>query len=614
MRTAPVSAEVPSVILGISADLHDAAAALVIEGRVVAAAEEERFTRRKHDPSLPRHAIEWCLRDAGIGSGDLSTVAFHDKPFTVYERFLASHARSGPRGLGTLATGIATWSRSKLWTRARIEHLLGDLGHPAPRIVFAEHHHSHAAAAFYPSPFERAAILTFDGVGEWTTSSIAVGNGNRIEMVAELEYPDSIGLLYSTITSHCGFAVNDGEYKLMGLAPYGEPRYADALRDHVVTIHDDGSVRLDQRWFAYQWGTRMGRRRLDTLLGGPPRRPDEPLTSREADLAASMQVLLEEIVLRIADHAHRTTGERDVCLAGGVALNCVANARLLRDGPFDDVWVQPAAGDDGSAIGAALWAHHQIQDRARDTSPEDGMAGCLLGPRFDPDEIAAWLEANDVEFRRFDHVDALCDVIAGDLADGAVVGWFRGRMEFGPRALGSRSILADPRRAASVERINAAVKGREGFRPFAPAVLEEQASTWFELDRPSPYMLFTAAVAPNRRRTATSADVTAAATFAERLTTERSEIPACTHVDHSARVQTVSRERHPDFHRLLTAFAASTGCPVLLNTSFNRRDEPIVRSPADALRCFETAGLDVLVLEDCVVRADALARAEEAAA
>ena len=421
-----------SVILGVSADLHDAAAAIVVDGSIIAAAEEERFTRRKHEPSMPSNAIAWCLDFAGIEPGELTTVAFHDKPFTTYERILVTHASTGPRGFRSLARAVSSWSRSKLWVAARLERILGDLGHPPPEVVFAEHHLSHAAAAFYPSPFERAALLTFDGVGEWATSSVGRGWGNRISLSKELRFPDSVGLLYSTITAHCGFAVNDGEYKLMGLAPYGQPRYFDALREHVVDLRPDGSIRLDQRWFAYQAGERMASRRLDRLLDGPPRSPDQPLTQREADLAASMQRVIEDIVLAMAWHAHELTGETRACLAGGVALNCVANARLLDEGPFSDVWIQPAAGDNGSAIGAALWAYHQLSDNDRSPAPDDAMSGCLLGPAFDEAEITSWLDDIGVDFEVFPDDDLLHERVVLALRQGDIIGWFRGRMEFGP--------------------------------------------------------------------------------------------------------------------------------------------------------------------------------------
>lgn len=600
-----------SVVLGVSADYHDAAAALLIDGHIVGAAEEERFTRRKHEPELPRHAIEWCLAEGRVAPDARLTVAFYDKPLTTWERILATHARVGPRGFPTLHQALPRWLRSKLWVRGRLERLLADLGRTDVELRFAEHHQSHAAAAFFPSGFERAAILTCDGVGEWTTSSIGHGQGNRIELLLEQRFPDSLGLLYSAMTAYCGFEVNDGEYKLMGLAPYGTPRYAEALLRDVARIHPDGSIELDQRWFDYRAGERMVRPRLAELLDGPPAAQGAPPGEREADIAASVQHVLEEAVLAAARHAHARTGERRACLAGGVALNCVANRRLLEEGPFDEVWVQPAAGDAGSALGAALWSWHQIDEHPRTVaaSPSggraDAMAGAALGPAFDPAEIEAWLHLERVDHQRIEDLDALCEEVAEALAAGAAVGWFRGRMEFGPRALGHRSILADPRDGSVIRRLNAAVKGREGFRPFAPAVLAEHADDWFDLaGRSSPYMLFTAPVAGPRRRLL---DPDPAAGFAERLAAPRSDIPACTHIDHSARVQTVDEERNPEFHALLRAFHRRTGVPVLVNTSFNRAGEPIVCTPAQALECFAAAGLDLLVLEDCIVRRDALA-------
>jgi len=591
----------PRAILGISADYHDAAAALVVDGEIVAAASEERFSRVKHDPDLPRQAAAWCLESAGLEPGDLGGVAFYSKPLSTYERILSTHARIGPRGFPTLAKAIGTWSLRKLWVEYRIERMLASIGPGRAPVTFAEHHQSHAASAFYPSPHEHAAIITFDGVGEWTTTSIGVGSGHRIAMLEQVRFPDSLGLLYSAMTAFCGFDVNDGEYKLMGLAPYGTPRFADVLREQVVQIDPHGSFQLDQRWFDYQAGARMTRRRLADLLDGPPRDRSAEVTDREADLAASVQVVLEEAVLRVAERAQRSTEATAVCLAGGVALNCVANRRLIEDGPFADVWIQPAAGDDGAAIGAALWAWHQIDEQPRRVADHgDGMRGSFLGPSFTHDEVVAWLDQNGLAY---DVPVDLHAVVAAALSAGRTVGWFSGAMEFGPRALGHRSILADPRDASAVARINAGVKERESFRPFAPAVLAEHAASWFVLDRPSPYMLVTAEVHPDRRLATADADRAPTASMAERLAAIRSEIPACTHVDGSARVQTVDAVTNPEFHRLLTAFHVETGCPVLLNTSFNRAGEPIVRSPADAHRCFVAAGLDLLVIEGCVIEA-----------
>lgn len=592
-----------SAVLGVSADYHDAAAAVLVDGVIVAAAEEERFTRHKHEAALPEQAIRWCLDHAGIGGADLDAVAFYDKPMTTYERVLATHAKAGPRGFGDLARAVSVWSRSKLWVAARIESALDRAGVAMPPLTFVEHHQSHAASAFYPSPFDSAAVLTFDGVGEWATSSIGRGRGAELDLLSELHFPDSIGLLYSAFTAYCGFPVNDGEYQLMGLAPYGEPVYADAIREHLVEIASDGSIRIDQRWFDYRSGRSMTRRRLGELLDGPPRHHQDPLGRREADIARSAQVVIEEIVLRIADHARELTGERNVCLAGGVALNCVANARLRRDGPFDDLWVQPAAGDAGGAIGAALWEWHRIRgERRPDPAGRDAMSGAFLGPAFGQDEIVSWLTAEGIEFEEHPDDSTLCDAVAAALDNGETVGWFRGRMEFGPRALGHRSILADPRDATVVGRLNSMIKRRDGFRPFAPACLAEHTAEWFDLQAASPYMVETAAVRSFDPGADDDVDI-AVDDFAARLAAVRSDLPACTHVDGSARVQTVDRETNPELWPLLDAFHRRTGCPVLLNTSFNGKDEPIVRSPADAYRCFVATGLDVLVVERCVIRA-----------
>lgn len=591
-------------ILGVSAGYHDAAAAVLVDGLVVAAAQEERFSRSKHDPSMPAAAARWCLDAACVGSDDLEAIVYYDKPLTVYERVLATHAAVGPRGFPQLAQAVRSWSTSKLWVRSALERLVRPTGRRVPELLFCEHHRSHAAAAFYPSPFERAAILTVDGVGEWATTSIGVGDGADLDLRFQIDFPDSLGLLYSTITAYCGFAVNDGEYKLMGLAPYGEPTFAAALRRDVVAVGVDGSLRLDQRYFDYRAGRRMASPRLHELLGGEPRAAGEQLTQRHADIARSVQLITEEAVLAMARHVHEVTGAEALCLGGGVALNCVANARLAAEGPFRELWVQPAAGDAGSAIGAAMWAHHQVRGAPRVAQLPDGMSGAALGPSFDDDAVAAWLRDAGIAHRRLGEQELL-DLVAHRIDEGAVVGWFDGPMEFGPRALGHRSILADPRDRSAVPRINMAVKGREGFRPFAPAVLVEHASSWFDVVRPLPYMVETVQV-----RSASPAD-TRAGTFAERLAAVQSDLPACTHVDGSARVQTVDRSVTPRFHALLSAFHRLTGCPVLLNTSFNRADEPIVRTPADAYRCFVAAGLDALVLGGCLVERDATAGASD---
>jgi carbamoyltransferase len=588
------------VVLGVSADFHDAAAALLVDGRIVAAAEEERFTRVKHDAALPQHAIEWCLSDAGIPPGGLDTVAFYEKPMTAYERLLVTMARQGPRGFPTLAGSVARWSRSRLWVGARLEKLLSRLGHDTAELLYAEHHDSHAASAFFPSPFERAAILTFDGVGEWASTSIAHGRGNQIHTLKEQRYPDSLGLLYSTMTAHCGFPVNDGEQKLMALAPFGRPSFLPTLRS-IVSVADDGSFQLDMRHFGFERGARMGSRRLDDLLGGPPRDPSTEVTDREADIARSTQDLIEEIVLRIARTAHELTGERAVCLSGGVALNCVANGRIAEEGAFDDLWVQPAAGDSGSAIGAALWAWHQIHGAERHPDGNtDAMSGAFLGPRYERDEVARFLRQNGVPFHDPSTAGgSAAELIAERIDQGEIVGWFSGRMEFGPRALGHRSILADARDPDVATRINKAIKRRDGFQPFAPAVLGERAHDWFDVSRGRrlPYMAVTARIRADRRTEFHDAPADLISGFE----VERSEIPSCTHVDLSARVQTVDRSVNPELHEVLRAFERRTGCPVLLNTSFNGRGEPIVCTPADALRSFRRLGLDAMALEGLII-------------
>ena len=595
-------------VLGISAGFHDAAAAVVVDGRVVAAAQEERFSRTKHDPSLPEQAAAWCLGAAEVGPGDLDAVVLYEKPFTAYERILATHAEAGPRGVRQLTKAVGSWTRSKLWAGQGVERMLDRLGHRRVPVRYSEHHLSHAAAAFYPSPFDEAAVLTVDGVGEWATTTSGVGRGASLELTEQVNFPDSLGLLYSTATAYCGFDVNDGEYKLMGLAPYGEPTFVERIREHVVELHEDGSFRLDQRYFDYRAGARMASPRLWDLLGGPPRGADGPLEARHADVARSFQVVLEDVLLGLARHVHARTGLANLCLGGGVALNCVANQRLLVEGPFDDLWVQPAAGDAGSAVGAALWFTHAVAGLERTAGPPDGMSGAALGPVFDPVVVGAWLDELGVDHEVVPDLHDRCARVAAALADGAVVGWFAGPMEFGPRALGHRSILADPRDASMVGRINQMVKGREGFRPFAPAVSAAAAAEWFDLDRPSPYMLRTVPV--RSFRPPASPD----GSFAERLAAVASDLPACTHVDGSARVQTVEAADHEALSELLGAFDRLTGCPVLLNTSFNRADEPVVRTPADALRCAVAAGLDLLVLEDRLVGRDALAAVAATAA
>lgn len=590
-----------TAVLGISADFHDAAAALVIDGEPVAAAEEERFSRRKHDPSLPAEAMRFCLDEGGVGPGDLTAVVFHEKPISTYERILATHARVGPGGWRQLVPAVSTWSRRKLWIARRVDRRLRQLGHTSPpRLQYCEHHHSHAAAAFFASPFDEAAVLTIDGVGEWATSSLAHGRDSGIRPLCEQRFPDSVGLLYSAFTTFCGFDANDGESKLMGLAPYGTPRHLNRIFDTLVHLADDGSIRLDQRWFGFRRGASMFTDDWDELFPGGRRGPGQPVNQLHADVAASAQAALEEIVLRMAVHAARLTGSANLALAGGVALNCAANGRLLRDGPFERIWVQPAAGDAGSALGAALWLCHQELGLGRSarSNGHDAMAGAFLGPSHAPTEIGEWLSENGIPHEQVNDADLLAGVVAEELAAGAIVGWLQGRMEFGPRALGHRSILADPRDPSMVARINEMVKRREGFRPFAPAVLAERAADWFDLDRDLPYMLVTVPVRGASPVSPGDPDQS----LADRLADIRSPLPAVTHVDGSARVQTVDAATNPEMARLLRAFDHLTGCPVLLNTSFNRGGEPIVSSPADAWRTFLAGGLDLLVLEHHVIR------------
>ncbi|MEN8151783.1 MAG: carbamoyltransferase [Planctomycetota bacterium] len=579
----------PKYILGVSAFYHDSAACLVRDGELLHAAQEERFTRKKHDPDFPKHAIEWCLEAAGIAASDLAAVAFYDKPFVKFERLLQTYIGVAPRGLVSFLKAMPVWLKQKLWMPDIIREALG--GYEGP-VLFGEHHESHAASAFYPSPFSSAAILTMDGVGEWTTTSISRGEGNRIEILADIRFPHSTGLLYSAFTYYTGFRVNSGEYKLMGLAPYGEPRYVDLIREKLVDLREDGSLRLDMRYFGYLDGLTMTNRRFHRLFGGPPRAPESEVTQREMDIARSIQVVTEEIMLRQAARAHELTGERNLCLAGGVALNCVGNGRILREGPFDEVWIQPAAGDAGGAPGAALTAWHRYFEQPRENGRNgDAQAGSYLGPEYGEEEIRAVLDARGAVYRRLDEEELLRET-AGRLASGEVVGWFQGRMEFGPRALGNRSILGDPRSPEMQQKLNLKIKYRESFRPFAPSALEEKAGEWFDLDRPSPYMLLVAPVKEERRRAVSEAG----ASGLDRLRVVRSEIPAVTHVDDSARIQTVNGETNPLYHRLISEFDRITGCPLVVNTSFNVRGEPIVCTPEDAWLCFTRTEMDRLVI------------------
>jgi carbamoyltransferase len=593
-------------ILGISAFYHDSAAALIADGRIVAAAQEERFTRKKHDSSFPQNAIRYCLAEAAIGLDDVEQVVFYDKPFLKFERLLETYLAFAPRGFRSFRMAIPLWLKEKLFQKRLLRQELQKFSSDFDwerRLLFSEHHQSHAASAFFASPFSEAAVLTMDGVGEWATTSLAVGRDNRLEMRKEIHFPHSLGLLYAAFTSYVGFRVNSGEYKVMGLAPYGEPRYAQKIFDHLVDVKPDGSFRLDQSYFDYCTGLRMTNARFDALFGGPPRQPEAELTQRDMDLAASVQAVTEEIVLRLARGIRQETGLKNLCLAGGVALNCVANGKLLREGLFERLWVQPAAGDAGGALGSALAAYHLYHDRPRlPLGALDAMQGSYLGPGFSQADIAPRLAAVGA---RFDVLaePALLDATTTALIEEKAVGWFQGRMEFGPRALGNRSILGDPRSPAMQKTLNLRVKYRESFRPFAPSVLREDVADWFELDDDSPYMLLVADVAQERRRTMNNDE---AALFGiDKLNVARSEIPAVTHVDYSARIQTVHRETNPRYHALLSAFKAKTGCPVLVNTSFNVRGEPIACTPEDAFRCFMGSEIQVLVAGDCFLRKDA---------
>jgi carbamoyltransferase len=584
-------------ILGISAYYHDAAAALVVDGDIVAAVQEERFTRRKHDPSFPSRAVAYCVEEAGLTPKDLDHVVFYDKPLLTFDRLLETYVSFAPHGFRSFVRSMPLWLSEKLHLPREIRRQLG--GGYTKRVSFVEHHESHAASAFFPSPFDEAAILTFDGVGEWATATMGTGRGNRMELHAELRFPHSLGLLYSAFTYFTGFKVNSGEYKLMGLAPYGEPVYVDRILDKLVDLRDDGSFRLNLRYFDYCTGLQMTSKRFEELFDGPPRAPESPITQREMDLAASVQQITEEIVIRAARHLHATTGMTNLCMAGGVALNCVANSRILRDTPFERIWVQPAAGDAGGSVGAALFVWHQLLGNERAPQGRDRQRGSFLGPRYNRDDVVAMLGRNGATYRLVDDEVELCDLVVGLLADGNVVGWFQGRMEFGPRALGARSILGDPRSPRMQSVMNQKIKFRESFRPFAPAVLLDHVDDWFEraAGEESPYMCLVAPVAAAQRTAAAGA----MAQGLDKLGVVRSTIPAVTHVDLSARLQTVDAERHGRFHLLLERFHQRTGCPVLVNTSFNVRGEPIVCTPDDAFRCFMATGMDVLVLEDAVL-------------
>jgi carbamoyltransferase len=588
-------------ILGVSAFYHDSAAALIEDGRIVAAAQEERFSRKKHDSRFPVHAVSYCLTEGGSGLGGIDRVVFYDKPFLKFERLLETYLTFAPRGFKSMSMSVPLWLREKLFLK---DLLLKELRKLDARddwnkeLLFSEHHLSHAASAFFPSPFEEAVVLTMDGVGEWATTSAAIGKGSNLEVHKEIHFPHSIGLLYSAFTYYTGFKVNSGEYKVMGLAPYGEPKYAKTIFEHLMDVKADGSFRLDQSYFNYCAGLTMTNGKFDDLFGGPARKPDQLLVQRHMDLAASIQAVTDEVVLRLTRSLRAETGIKNLCLAGGVALNCVANGKVLRDGRFDQIYIQPAAGDAGGALGAALVGYHMQLGQQRRVNG-DSMRGAYLGPAFAQADIEARLEHAGAKFEVLEE-PALIATCARDLAEGKALGWFQGRMEFGPRALGNRSILGDPRSPSMQKTLNLKVKYRESFRPFAPSVLRERVSDWFEIDSDSPYMLLVADVVKSRRREMTAEENQLFGI--DKLNVPRSDIPAVTHVDYSARIQTVHPDTNPVYYALLSAFERETGCPVLVNTSFNVRGEPIVCMPEDAFRCFMGCELDVLAVGSCYLR------------
>jgi len=590
-------------ILGISAYYHDSAAALVDGGRIVAAAQEERFTRKKHDARFPANALEYCLSEAGIGLGDVDFVTFYDKPFLKFERLLETYLAFAPRGFKSFRMAIPLWLREKLFQKDLLRGEFKKYDEKFDwenRLLFSEHHLSHAASAFFPSPFEEAAVLTLDGVGEWASCSAAIGRGHTLEVFKEMHFPHSLGLLYSAATYYTGFKVNSGEYKVMGLAPYGTPRYAQKFFDHLMDLKPDGSFRLDQSYFDYCTGLTMTNQKFADLFGQPVRGPEQQLTDFHMDMAASIQAVVEEVVLRLTRTLARETGQKNLCMAGGVALNCVANGKILRDGAFENIWVQPAAGDAGGALGAALAAYHLYKDQPRrPVASGDRMEGSYLGPAYAQDDIERRLRAAGAKFEVMTQ-DAMLDATAQAIADGDAIGWFQGRMEFGPRALGGRSILGDPRSPAMQKTLNLKVKYRESFRPFAPSVLREHVAEWFELDNDSPYMLLVADVVEGKRRKMTAEEDRLFGI--DKLNIPRSSIPAVTHVDYSARIQTVHAQTNPLYHALISRFYALSGCPVVVNTSFNVRGEPIVCTPEDAFRCLMGSELDLLAIGNCILR------------
>jgi carbamoyltransferase len=588
-----------TAILGISAFYHDSAAALVVDGKIVAAAQEERFTRKKHDECFPSKAIDYCLSEAGLTVEQLDYVGFYEKPLTKFDRLLSTYVGVAPQGFKSFCMAMPQWLKDKLYLPRAMRKGLG--GKYRKQFVFVEHHESHAASAFFPCPFEDCAILTLDGVGEWDTASFGVGRGHRIDLSHVMHFPHSLGLLYSAFTYFTGFKVNSGEYKLMGLAPYGEPRYVDLIMNNLIDLKEDGSFRMDMSYFNYCQGLTMTNAKFARLFGGPERKGESLVTQREMDLAASVQKVTEEIMLRTGRHLHQVTGMKKLCMAGGVALNCVANGRLLREGPFDDIWIQPAAGDAGGALGTALFVWHQLLENPRTVAPRDQQGGSLLGPRYEESRIREFLDRKGVKYHYYDNDEDLCKAVADIIASDKVAGWVQGRMEFGPRALGCRSIVGDPRSTNMQANMNVRIKFRESFRPFAPSVLEERVDEFFEM-RPreqSPYMLL---VAPVRESQRIDVNGEAGNLFGiDKLKVKRSLIPAITHVDYSARVQTVDPDRHGRYYKLIKAFEARTGCPIVINTSFNVRGEPIVCTPEDAYRCFMGTNMDALVLERFVL-------------
>lgn len=590
------------IILGISAYYHDSAAAIVVDGKIVGAAQEERFTRKKHDPSFPLNAIRYCLKAADISPDQIDMVAFYDKPFLKFERLLETYLDYAPAGFNSFRAALPTWLKEKLFQKdllvKELRKHFGEKINWRERLRFTEHHQSHAASAFFPSPFDEAAVLTLDGVGEWATTSLSVGNGSSLTPLREIHFPHSLGLLYSTFTQYAGFKVNSGEYKLMGLAPYGEPVFANTIRENLIDVKDDGSFRLNMEYFGYCTGLTMTNKRFDDLFGGPAREAEDVVTQKEMNVAASIQAITEEVILKLTKSIAIDTGQENLCLSGGVALNCVANGQVLRQGAFKNIWIQPAAGDAGGALGAALAVYH-ADGAKRVVDPTDSMRGAYLGPSYSQGAIEDELKSHSAVYEVLE-TDAMLDQCVGALVSGKAIGWHQGKMEFGPRALGGRSILADPRSPEMQKLLNLKVKYRESFRPFAPSVLSEDVSDWFELDTDSPYMLIVANIDPKHRRQ--MSDDEKSLFGIEQLNVPRSSIPAVTHVDYSARVQTVHKDTNPLFHALISKFKAATGCPILVNTSFNVRGEPIVSTPGDAFKCFMGTGIEILAVGNCLLR------------